>query len=162
MKFKVVDQLDKFGFHEVELSGCELRDGTIRMTMAGAISKYNNPCNERFQDWYIAEAYARFENAVVTNCYKEGLKYYDANNVLLEEIPDTPIQESDFEDTLKLLKDGVLFVLMEKDCDQEGRKCVEIAVDLETEDIADTYWVEFTYDKVIIEWDRYANKVMES
>lgn len=159
MKFKVIDQLDKFGFRDVQLSNCEMADGVLRMTMAGAISKYNNPCNERYQDWYILEAYARFENAVITNCYKEGMKYYDANNVLQEEIPDTPVEAAAYADTLKLLKEGVMFVLLEKECEADC-KCVEVAIDVE--DGADTYWVEFTYDRVIIEWDRYANKVIES
>lgn len=161
MKFKVVDQLDKFAFRDVQLSGCELKDGILRMTMAGAISKFNNPCNERFQDWYILEAYARFENAVITNCYKEGMKYYDANNVLQEEIPDTPIDPKDYEDTLAILKEGIMFVLLDKEVEAE-KKCIEIAVDVEDEDTCDTYWIEFSYDRSIIEWDRYANKVIES
>lgn len=160
MKFKVVDQLDKFGFRDVQLSACELTDGVLRMTMAGAISKYNNPCNERYQDWYILEAYARFEGAEITNCYKEGMKYYDANNVLLEEIPDEPISAADYDTTLKLCKDGIMFVLLSKEDSADGKKCVEIAIDIEENN--DTYWVEFTYDRVIIEWDRYANKVVES
>ena len=161
MKFKVVDQLDKFAFREVQLSGCELKDGTFRMTMAGAISKYNNPCNERFQDWYILEAYARFENAEIMNCYKEGLKYYDANNVLQNEIPDVPIRESEYAQTLALIKEGVMFVLLEKEM-EDGKKRMEIAVDIEAEDACDTYWLTIAYEKSIIEWDRYANKVIES
>ena len=158
MKFKVVDQLDKFGFRDVQVNTCEMKDTTLHMTMGGVVSKYNNPCNERFQDWYILESYARFEGAEITNCYKEGLKYYDANNVLLEEIPDEPISPEAYMETLKLLKNSIMFTLLEKDA-PEGRKCVEIALDLEE---GDTYWVEFVYDRVIIEWDRYANKVMES
>ena len=161
MKFKVVDQLDKFAFREVQLSGCELKDGTFRMTMAGAISKYNNPCNERFQDWYILEAYARFENAEIMNCYKEGLKYYDANNVLQNEIPDMPIGEEEYAETLALVKNGVMFVLLEKE-QEADKKCIEIAVDVECEAACDTYWITLTYDRCIIEWDRYANKVIES
>lgn len=160
MKFKVVDQLDKFGFRDVQLSACEIVDGTLRMTMAGVISKYNNPCNERYQDWYILEAYARFEGVQILDCYKEGLKYYDANNVLLEEIPDEPIGPENYDDTLKICKDGIMFVLLEKDPMSDGKKCMEVAIDIE--ETNDTYWMVFVYDRVIIEWDRYANKVMES
>lgn len=160
MKFKVVDQLDKFGFRDVQLSACEVVDGTLRMTMAGAISKYNNPCNDRYQDWYILDAYARFEGAQIINCYKEGLKYYDANNVLLEEIPDEPIGAEGYEDTLKLCKDGIMFALIEKEPLEDGKKVIEVAIDLE--EANDTYWITFVYDRVIIEWDRYANKVIES
>lgn len=159
MKFKVVDQIDKFGFRDVEVASCELSDGTLCMTMGGVISKYNNPCNERYQDWYILEAYTHFEGAEITNCYKEGLKYYDANNVLLEEIPDVPVAPEAYAETLKLFKNSCMFTLLEKEA-PEGRKCIEIAIDLENEE--DTYWVEFTYDRVIIEWDKYANKVIES
>lgn len=160
MKFKVVDQLDKFEFRDVQLSACELKDDVLRMTMAGAVAKYNNPCNERFQDWYILEAYVRFDQAVITNCYKEGLKYYDANNVLIEDIPDTQIDQADYPAALKTVKDGVLFVLLEKE-PIDGRRCLEVAIDVGDEDCCDTYWIEFTCDRVIIEWDRYANKVME-
>lgn len=161
MKFKVVDQLDKFGFRDAELSAFDIHDGSLRMVMGGAVSRYNNPCNERYQDWYIAEAYVRFEQVQIQQCYKEGMKYYDADNVLQKEIPDMPIGAEDYESIWKLLKDGTVFVLVEKEMEQE-RYCVEAAIDVETEDVSDTYWITFTYERVIIEWDRYANKVMES
>lgn len=159
MKFKVIDQLDKFVFRDVEVASCELVDNTLRMTLRGVIAKYNNPCNERFQDWYILETYVRFEGAEIINCYKEGLKYYDANNVLLEEIPDEPIEAKDYVETLKLFKNSYMFTLLKKEHPSNGQ-CVEFAIDLENEE--ETYWVEFTYDRVILEWDRFANKVMES
>ncbi|MGN1156729.1 MAG: hypothetical protein ACI4TK_11160 [Agathobacter sp.] len=160
MKFKVQDQLDTFAFRDVEVVSCELTEDALRMTMRGVISKYNNPCNERFQDWYILEAYARFEGAKITNCYKEGMKYYDANNVLLEEVPDEPIVPDAYADTIKLFQNSCMFMLIQKESQADDQKSVEVAFDLEEGN--DTYWVEFAYDRVIIEWDRYANKVIES
>lgn len=163
MKFKCVDELDKFGYSDAEVSSVEYVSDTLKLTAAGLISKYNNPCNNRYQDCYIAEAYARFTDAKITGFIKEGMKYYDANDTLLREVPDTHIAPEEYAKVLAGMRGNCyMYGILEKGILADGRKCCELGIDIEDEEEnIDTYWIEITYDKSIIEWDRYAGKVGE-
>ena len=163
MKFKCVDELNKFGYADAEVDLVELSADTFKMTVSGLISKYNNPCNNRYQDCYIREAFVRFTDAKIIGFIKEGMKCYDANDVLLREVPDTVIEAEEYEHIFKMMTGSCfMYGILDKGLQPDGRKCCEIGIDIEDEEEnCDTYWVEISYNKFIVEWDRYAGKVGE-
>jgi len=163
MKFKCVDELNKFGYGDAEVGTVEYSSDLFRMTVSGLISKYNNPCNNRYQDCYIKEAYLRFTGATITRFFKEGMKYYDANDVLLDEIPDTAIAPEEYAKILKMMTGSCyMYGILDKGLQNDGRRICEVGIDIEDEEEnCDTYWIELNYDSFIVEWDRYAGKVGE-
>lgn len=163
MKFKCVDELNKFGYSDAEVSSVELSSGSLKIIAAGLISKYNNPCNNRYQDCYIAEGYIRFTEAEIIGFIKEGMKYYNANDVLINEVPDSIIEADEYAGIMSAMKDNCyMYGILDKGVNDNGNRVCEIGIDIEDEDgDSETYWIEITYDKAIIEWDRYAGRVNE-
>lgn len=93
---------------------------------------------------------------MITKFLLEGAKYYDANNVLQREVPDQDIPEGQFKEIFKKIQeDGKVFVVTPKPAKNGGECCCEIAVDVEE----DTYWVEVEFEKAVVEWEHFLNKV---
>ncbi|MCD7865276.1 MAG: hypothetical protein LUG54_04540 [Clostridiales bacterium] len=155
MQYKCVNELDKFDFGEATVLALSLTGDTWYMELSGGIAKYNNPCNTKYVDCYIAATQIRMKNPAISRFFLEGPKYYDANDVLLEEVPDRDIQAEAYEETLKQLVSGEVYTFRDKDsAGGNGRNC-EIAIDVGD----DTYWLEIAYEKIILEWDRFQNRV---
>ena len=155
MKYKCVNELSKFGFQEAGLISCDYKEGTMNLTFEGVIAMYDNPHNQKFEDCYISATQMRLKNASIVKFFLEGAKYYDANDVLLEEVPDRDIMPEACMETIEKLSNSAVFMLREKNTDQEETKCCIMAVDVEE----DTYWMEIQYEKAVIEWERFMNKV---
>ena len=81
MKYKCVNELDKFMFQDAEVKKMEFNPGLMTMVLLGVAARHNNPSND--------------------------------------------------------------------EC------CCEIAVDVEE----DTYWVEVEFEKAVVEWEHFLNKV---
>lgn len=162
MKYRCVDHLDKFYFRDARMQKCGYRDGQMTWTLTGAVARYNLPVNETMTDRYIDTAQIRFKGAAITKFFLEGARYYDANDVLQREIPDTDIPEEDYEKIFKLFTNSVIFWVKEKEPSAGGNCCCEVGIDVtdaETEDTS-TYWMEIEYEKVVTEWEHFLNKAM--
>lgn len=162
MKYKCIDHLDKFYFRDAQMNKCEYKDGLMTWNLTGAVARYNNPSNETLVDRYMDTTQVRLKGAEIKALFLEGAKYYDANDVLQTEIPDTVIPREEYEKTLKLLSDGIIFTVKPKDTDASGKLCCEMAVDVRDEENerTDTYWLEVEYEKAVFEWEHFLNKAM--
>lgn len=158
MKYKCVNELDKFIFRDAEVKKCEYCPELLKLEAAGVAAKYDNSCNETLTDRYIDATTVRFKNPLITKFFLEGAKYYDANGVLEKEVPDQDIPVEEYEKTFRILNGGSIFVLTPKKAVREGKLCCEAAVDVGEED---TYWFEIEFDKVVAEWNNFLNKVMQ-
>ncbi|MCD8045979.1 MAG: hypothetical protein LUE90_04975 [Clostridiales bacterium] len=157
MRYKCVDELDKFDFKEAGVTALRVDDDTLSIDLSSGIAKYNNPCNTKYVDCYISDTQIRIKNPKITRFFLEGPKYYDANDVLLKTVPDRDILPEVYEETMDRLASGEVFLFRERtEGGKNGGSC-EIAIDVED----DTYWLETEYEKIIIEWDRFRNRVDE-
>ena len=78
------------------------------------------------------------------------------DNVLQREVPDQDIPEEQFKEIFrKIQEDGKVFVVTPKPAKNGGACCCEIAVDVEE----DTYWIEVEFEKAVVEWEHFLNKV---
>lgn len=162
MQHKCIDQLDKFYFRDAQLEKCELQSDAMHWIVSGLVARYNNPSNETLVDRYMETTQIRFKNASIQRMLLEGAKLYSADDVLLEEIPDTIIPESEYAQMLKRFADGIIFWMKSKPAQKDGMLCFEMAIDLEDEEseTVNTYWMEVEYEKAIFEWDHFLNKAM--
>ncbi|MCD8230848.1 MAG: hypothetical protein LUD14_03330 [Clostridiales bacterium] len=157
MKFKCVNDLDKFDFNEAEITTLKTDGDALLLETSSGIAKYNNPCNTKYVDCYIADTQIRMKNARITRFFLEGPKYYNADDVLLEAVPDKDVLEEDYEKTMKMLVSGAIYVFRETGNPSEDVRTCEIAIDVED----DTYWIEAECERIILEWDRFRNQVEE-
>ena len=91
MNFKAVDELEQFNFQDAYIDRFEVTNEQITLELEGVIVGKRNSQNERMVESYAGPLVLRLQQAHIFNVFKEGGKYYDANNVLLEEIPDEEI-----------------------------------------------------------------------
>lgn len=157
MRFQTINDLRLFQFDEVTIKQLEIREDMVTVVMDALIVKGNNPQNEECVDRYADTANVRFKEGKITQIIKEGYKYYDANDRLLEEKPDTVIATEDWDTLLKQCQDVLLFdllVLKEK----EGEYEYQMGIDLNEED---TYWITVRCTGVLVEWEKFKNRVMK-
>ncbi|MCD8150859.1 MAG: hypothetical protein LUE92_15130 [Clostridiales bacterium] len=157
MQYKCVNELDKFDFQEAVLEALDLNGDLLCVSLSSGIAKYNNPCNTKYVDCYIAETQIRLKNPCIDRFFLEGPRYYDANDVLLEAVPDQEILPTEYGAAMQKLISGAVYTFREKSASGDAERCCEIAVDVGD----DTYWMEIRYEKIIVEWDRFRNRVEE-
>jgi len=173
MGFKSVDELEQFGFHDAVVSKFELKENGIEMRLEAVVVRANNTNNETFTDRYADELLMRLNEGKVVLAFKEGYKYYDANDVLQSETPDEIILETEYETLAKTCEGGHIFVLEKPATLKEklGRQFPEqfetinsekqlifMAVDVEKEDGETTYWLAIAFEKSVLTWERLMNK----
>ena len=98
----------------------------------------------------------RFVNPEVEAILLEGHKYYDANDVLVETVPDRPVDESRYDEVMKSFEGKVIFFAATPREKSSEIKCFQMIIDVEEE----SYVLSFYYDKVIAQWEHFMNKVM--
>lgn len=164
MKFKSVNEMDKLSFHDAAVVEWKVEQELITLIVESVIVKPMNSQNGRYEDMYSGECTLRLQNAKISKVVKEGYKYYDANDVLINEIPDSEIPVLEYKKLFQQMKDAVIFAAVPTDENKEGQYQYQFGFDLQKEDDdeeVDTYWVTVTFDKAVAEWDRYCNPVTD-
>lgn len=158
MKYKCENELNTFSLKDFDILDISYENGTFSFLLNGGVAKYDNSCNETLEERYISETHVRIMDAEIKEFFLEGGKYYTADDVLIKEVPDEAVSPEKYKEILKSLKEeGKLFFIGEKSADANAdTKTFEISVDK----VNDTYWITVSGSKIIIEFDRFMNRVM--
>lgn len=148
-KVKADNVAGSVGDAEASLKG--LRARWLELYVEGAVVKDNNSQNEYYTDKYADQMEIRFKNPVIEAVLLEGHKYYDANDNLVEEVPDQKLAEDEYEKIFGKFKENYIFYGGKPEAD---KKCYQMIVDVDE----DSYIVSFYYDKVIAGWNHFLNK----
>lgn len=148
-KVKADDAAGSVRDAEASLKG--LRGRWLEFYVEGAVVKDNNSQNEYYTDKYADQMEIRFKNPVIEAVLLEGHKYYDANDNLVEEVPDQKLAEDEYEKIFGKFKENYIFYGGKPEAD---KKCYQMIVDVDE----DSYIVSFYYDKVIAGWNHFLNK----
>lgn len=148
-KVKADNAAGSVGDAEVSLKGFRAR--WLELYVEGAVVKDNNSQNEYYTDKYADQMEIRFKNPVIEAVLLEGHKYYDANDNLVEEVPDQKLAEDEYEKIFGKFKENYIFYGGKPEAD---KKCYQMIVDVDE----DSYIVSFYYDKVIAGWNHFLNK----
>ena len=148
-KVKADDAAGSVRDAEASLKG--LRARWLEFYVEGAVVKDNNSQNEYYTDKYADQMEIRFKNPVIEAVLLEGHKYYDANDNLVEEVPDQKLAEDEYEKIFGKFKENYIFYGGKPEAD---KKCYQMIVDVDE----DSYIVSFYYDKVIYGWNHFLNK----
>lgn len=148
-KVKADNAAGSVGDAEASLKG--LRARWLELYVEGAVVKDNNSQNEYYTDKYADQMEIWFKNPVIEAVLLEGHKYYDANDNLVEEVPDQKLAEDEYEKIFGKFKENYIFYGGKPEAD---KKCYQMIVDVDE----DSYIVSFYYDKVIAGWNHFLNK----
>lgn len=156
MRFQTVNELHLFNFEEVTIKEFHMGKDSLTVVMDALIVKGNNPVNEECTDRFADTANLCFKEGEITGVYKEGYKYYDAMDRLIEEVPDEKVPASEYKALLKQCKDALLFDLIRVK-EEEDLYEYQIGIDL---DESTTYWFHIRCKGTLMEWEKFKNRVM--
>lgn len=158
MGFQSVNELEQFSFQDAQIKDFQVSEGVIFFELEAVIVKARNSQNANFTDSYAGTLSMRLLGGKIQKAVKEGYKYYDANDVLVEEIPDEALSEEEIAALVKASKDYYLFdvVKVEDDQNTTGHFLYLFGLDADEET---SYWFQIEFDKSILEWERYMNRV---
>lgn len=153
MRFKLENSFSAFNFKDATLLSWEQNENNVTMLLSGMIAVANNPCNEERVDRYVDDLQLRMLNCKIVRMLLEGYKYYDANDVLQEEVPDKEIPVMDYPKIMKeCAGQGFLFQIEEES--ENDETVFHFSIDVEEK----TYLVTMQMDKSIMEWERFMNR----
>ena len=95
MGFQSVNELEQFSFQDAQIKDFQVSEGVIFFELEAVIVKARNSQNANFTDSYAGTLSMRLLGGKIQKAVKEGYKYYDANDVLVEEIPDESLSEEE-------------------------------------------------------------------
>ncbi len=158
MRFQAINELEHFNFQDAQIKQFSVSEGMISFELDAVIVKAQNSQNANYTDSYAGTLAMRLLGGKIQKAVKEGYKYYDANDVLVEEIPDEELSEDAMKQLIKASKDYYLFDVVKVDDDQNttGHYLYLFGLDADEET---SYWFQIEFEKSILEWDRYMNRV---
>lgn len=158
MSFQSVNELEQFSFQDAQIKNFQVSEGLISLELEAVIVKARNSQNSNFTDSYAGTLSMRLLGGNIQKAVKEGYKYYDANDVLVEEVPDEPLSEKEITALVNGCKDYYLFdvVKVEDEQNTTGHFLYLFGLDADEET---SYWLQIEFDKSILEWERYMNRV---
>lgn len=162
MKFKSVNEIEHFNFKDAVIHSFQVDSEleTISLELEAVIVTPENSQNSNYTFSYAGDLVMRFTGARLQVAVKEGYKYYDANDVLVEEVPDTKLSVLELDGLLGRLEGTYMWNMTKVDDEQNdtGHFLYLMGIDLGDEDDT-TYWMQLEFDQVIMEWDKYMNRV---
>ena len=169
MKFQSINELEHFDFKDTVLKDFSVSEDTITLQLEAVIVKPENTQNGNYTYSYAADTTMVLSGARISCAVKEGYKYYDANDVLREEVPDTPLDDEELAALLKgFSADGRgneeeqspvymwNMTAVEKDQNDTGHFLYLMGIDVDEDT---TYWLQIEFDRSMLGWDRYMNRV---
>ncbi len=160
MRYKSVDELNNFSFKDCELIEFEKSPEGIKLQVEALIIMPENSQNANFTQSYAGTTEIRFVGGTIDSAVKDGYKYYNADDVLLDEVPDVAMSECEIISIMKNLNSAYLYNVQ-----KEGDffvLSVEFADAEEYNTALDSYTIKIKAEKMIVEWDVYMNRVQNN
>ncbi len=163
MAFASVNEIERFSFEDCQLVSMEIRGGSLVLTADAVIVKARNSQNSHFTDSYADTLVMTLEGGRVDKAVEEGFTRYDANEVLVEEVPDRPLSARELKD-LAASCGGFYLFTFERLGKEEDRFQYVLEIEDPGEDTYDvtasrTYELTVSFDKAVFTWDRFLNHV---
>lgn len=159
MSFTSINEPDQFSYEDCGISRYEHSNGRMVLELEALIVKAGNSQNTNYTESYADTATAEFGHPEVTELVKEGYKYYDANDRLVEDVPDETMDLSGAEAFLKSCVGAYLYEVVQV---EEGvyRLGIEFPGEDEYDNTGTTcYHLILRSDRFQVSWDRYLNRV---
>lgn len=165
---KAINEIEHFDYKDCVIEEAVIGKD-IELKLTSLIVKASNSQNTNYTESYAGDTKAVFENVEILSFTKLGYKKYDANDVLIVEIPDEEQYNSEtgintydsmdkFNQCLKKLLAGAY--LTEIKLIEDGKYNVWIEIpDDDISAITDEYEILLRCGDITMSWDKYLNKV---
>ena len=165
MGFQSVDELEHFSFRDCQINTFRVTEEGLFLEVEALIVKANNSQNTNYTDSYAGTTQIRLLGGELLSGFQEGYKYYDANDVLVNEVPDKPLPEAKLKGLPKKCAGAYLFA-MEKREPVNGKQHYAIGIEFAEDsdygsNLSETYHLEISFQKAVVNWEQYMNRVQD-
>lgn len=157
MGFCSHNEIDKFAYNDCVITDVTRTEEGLVINLEALIVKANNSQNSNFTDSYAGDTVCKIAGFELEKVSKIGFRYYDADDKLVEEIPDKELELSETE-LMELIKEMYLYKLEKLKEDNS----YHLEVETMEEDVSiptDSYELVFKASGIDISWDKYMNRV---
>lgn len=163
MGFQSINEIENFSFEDCVIGRFEILEDQIRMVLEALIVKPHNSQNKNFTESYAGTMTVRLQGGKVVSAAKEGYKCYNADEVLISEVPDEPLTIDETKELAKTFGDAMLFA-MDKIQEENGVFTYSLRVEFPNKEeyddsVTDTYELIVEFAQAIFEWEYYMNRV---
>lgn len=161
MAFQSINEIEKFSFEDCRISKLQVMENQIYMELEALIVKPDNSQNTNYTESYAATTTVKLAGGKLLSGIKDGYKYYDANDVLIKEVPDEELSPEQLNAFPKTCEGAYLYALTKEK--QEDDLCYyTMGVEFEDEEdntTADSYRLKICFEKAVFSWETYLNRV---
>ena len=158
MKYKTVNETENFIYKDCNINEAYFDNMMISFVVEALIVKATNSKNTNYTDSYAGDAEVNFVRPAIMSVIHAGYKKYDAEDKLIEEVEDKEVSLD--HNQMRSMFTGAYLTGIDKESEGVYRLSMELA-DEDPYAVADVYEVRISCDEVIIEWDKYLNRVQE-
>ena len=163
--FRSENEIYNFDFADAKIEQFKIDGANVIITLEALIIEPENSQNENYTKSYAGLTKAKFENAEIISGIKDGYKRYDANNKLVEDVEDTPIDKDELLMILKNSKGAYLYAMDANDNSSENLFSYTVSIEFANMNydttVTKSYQFIMTFKRALFEWDKYMNKVMQ-
>lgn len=163
MSFRSVNEIYNFDYQDAVIESVKDAEDGLVFELTGLIVEPENSQNENYTKSYADTCKVKFKNCKILKAIKDGYKRYDANDKLLEEVPDEDIALESIKTILKNSKGAYLYAI--EMCDNSTEElfvyniCFEFANTNYDTNVTKSYQVKLSFTECSITWNKYLNKV---
>ncbi|MCR5418367.1 MAG: hypothetical protein K6E84_05570 [Lachnospiraceae bacterium] len=156
------NEADHFSYEDSIIKEAVITEDQVSLQVDALIVEPKNSQNTNFQRSYADTATVLFEKGKMLKGIKEGYRRYDANDKLLEEIPDRELDQEQLNGLLAGLAGQYLYDLKEVSGEGDHHRYV-LGIEMATDDItgvdADSYQLLVNCSEMKVSWARYLNRI---
>lgn len=156
MSYKSIDEIEQFRFDDCQIQHISVTGQSIELEVEALIVRANNSQNTNYTESYAASTRICLAKGKIDNIIKDGYRYYDANDVLISEVPDSPLSQKEVEAFPASCAGAYLFEMKRT---PDGYNLGIEFEDPEDHTVGASYQVFVTCDSVVCIWERYLNRV---
>lgn len=164
MAFVSRNEIGQFDFSDCCIKEIGYDGNDLVFELEALIVLENNTQNSNYTKSYADVAKLTLKDCEVISMFVAGYKEYDANDCIVADIPDKPIAEDAYMDTIGSMKDSYLyrFIKVSEDDGYSYDFEVEQSGPDELVDLrSDTYVVRVKFSECVVKWDKYLNRVQQ-
>jgi len=151
MKYKSINELDAFSFHDAEINEATLSETEMIWSVSDINATTKNTQNDNSKDMRIENAVMKFENVSIKSLVFSASKTYGPDKKLIKSVEAMPAEPEKYAEILS--KTGFIFGVDEYRQKPDNTYSVRFNIDG-----TEIYNLTFSFSKSIIEWDEFSGE----
>ena len=156
MKYKSVNELDNFQFHDAQIKNILLTDTEMMWDVSAINATTQNTQNDHPKDMCIENATMKFENVCIKNLVFGAYTVHDSDNNLIESVDATTAMPEEYTEILTESTNSYCFIYGMDELQQNPDNTYSVCFNIDGG--AGNYYLTFSFSLSTIEWDKFSGE----